>query len=467
MLEEFRLIFTVKCIDFCCETEATMFFFKNCRTTFVAVGMMIVLLLSAEGCSYLSNLVEDQWVSQEVMIDGREYDAGLTEFTVSRSDFADYGELNKFEFLNTLDLTALDMTMEDYQAIAAQLDKHPQIVWNVPFQNGKVLSSSDHLHITGDMAPSDKEALTFFTDLKNVTIDPCALSDTLYDTVQAVSANCPDAVLNYSSELYGVAIDNMTDTVFLNNIPIDDLTSLRMAIKTFPNITTYEMCTCGLSDEVMGGLREEYPDVKFVWLVVAGKYKLRTDAQVFSTLVAQIGERYSEDVFRPIFLYCTELRALDLGHHGIRDISEISHLTKLQTLILADNRIEDITPLKELKDLNYLEIFFNRVSDASPLVELENLEDLNFCYNSRLKNPLVLTQCKKLNRLYIANSGLSRAQAAELKAGLPENCEFNYTVHNAVHEGWRTNEKNARIREAFKRWKEVKEYNSWDNVVYE
>jgi Leucine-rich repeat (LRR) protein len=194
---------------------------------------------------------------------------------------------------------------------------------------------------------------------------------------------------------------------------------------------------------------------------------VRTDAQSFSTLV-NIGESFygNEETFAPLFKYCTELRALDLGHHQIANISGIANLTKLQTLILADNKIVDISPLAELKDLNYVELFFNKITDVSPLTKLENLEDLNLCYNPGITNATELTKCKKLNRLYISNCRLSYNEISTLKNGLPENCEFNSWVQNAVYQGWRTNTKNAAIRKAFSNWQNVKEYPDWEHVIY-
>ena len=75
--------------------------------------------------------------------------------------------------------------------------------------------------------------------------------------------------------------------------------------------------------------------------------------------------------FRTIMLkYCTDLRALDIGHQAITDLSVIGeHLTELRVLIIADNKVTDLTPLSNLRHLHYLEFFVNRVSDLSPLAE--------------------------------------------------------------------------------------------------
>ena len=196
------------------------------------------------------------------------------------------------------------------------------------------------------------------------------------------------------------------------------------------------------------------------------QYKVHTYIQVFSTLAIDDSRAGNSESFAPLFKYCTELRALDLGHMAITDISEIRNLKKLHTLILADNFITDISPLADLKELNYVELFQNQITDISPLLELPYLEDLNFCYNAPLENPTELVNCKNLKRLYISHCSLDWDEINTLKKGIPDGCEFNYTAANCVYDGLRNNSKNATIRKAYKRWRNVKEYPTWDNIIY-
>ena len=265
----------------------------------------------------------------------------------------------------------------------------------------------------------------------------------------------PGVKLNCKVTVYGKEYDSAaSDTLFLNEKKIKKLDKVHMAVATFPGIKAVEMCDCGVSNEKMQELRETYPDVKFVWTIsFLKKFKVRTDIRVFSTLANEFSRPGNSRNLAPVFKYCTELRALDLGHQAITDISDIRNLKHLHTLILADNSISDISPLAELKELVYIELFFNRIKDVSPLLELPNLLDLNICFNPTIKNPTVLTGCKKLERLYISRCGLSQKQIATLKEGIPENCIFNYTCNNAVFgNGWRGKEnvRNAKVREAFR-----------------
>lgn len=420
-----------------------------------------ILIISASGCAVPPR-------DSSVTIAGVKYPADTESITLSEYNSKDYSDFARLNNLRTLDLTALDLTPDDYQSIRTQIRQDVAVIWSVPLSQGKKPSNTSEISFTGSISEIDAYHVQYFTALQKLTISNAQIDNLLYTAVTSATENNPDIQINCSSEIYGVPFDNNTELLVLNNIPIKSPDLLCLTIELFPNIKTIEMCDCGLSNDVMQGLREEYPNIQFVWTISFLNFKVRTDIQVFSTLATNYNRPGNTEIFMPIFKYCTELRALDLGHMAITDISEIRNLKKLHTLILADNYISDISPIAELKDLVYVELFQNRISDVSPLLELPNLEDLNLCYNVRMENPTVLTGCSKLKRLYISHCSLDVNERTQLKNGIPSDCEFNYTASNCVFSGWRTtaNARNTKIREAFKNWRKVKEYPTWDNIIY-
>ena len=444
------------------------------RLSFCALAALAaaVAVLSAAGCSeYFDssklNGVSDYFDSS-VTIEGVSYPADTRSVTLTEYRSDDYSDFAKLKNLRTLDVTALDITPDAYQNIRSQLAQDVEIIWSVPMERGKQSSNSSELSFAGGISPSDAHNVRYFTAIRKLSITDAEISDSLFTAITAAQDNNPDVEIFCSAKIYGVSLDSGTELLDLNNIPIESPDLLCKAIELFPGIRTVEMCGCGLSDRVMQGLREEYPQIKFVWTVRFLNYEVRTDIQVFSTLAANLKRPGNSETFAPLFRYCTELRALDLGHMRITDISEIRHLKKLHTLILADNSISDISPLAELKELEFVELFCNRIKDVSPLTELPKLEDVNLCYNSAMKNPAAITGCSSLKRLYISNCSLDAEEIAALKKGVPKDCELNYTAPNAVHSGWRTN-KNARsvkIREAFANWRKVKAYPAWNKIIY-
>lgn len=440
---------------------------KSYGELWIFVIVFIVALAAAGGLFYFRGGAE--WIYDMmhpyIYVGGVGYDRDSTEITLGGNVLDDYSPLAEFENLQKVDLRGQELSAEQFEQISEMLGD-VEILWSVPINNTRYDSNIESFTITPDMPTYCLEMIKYFNSLKFINSEYYPLCDDLYAVKQSIPQDS-ECVFNCKAKIYEIEVDDSTTELILNKMKISDLSELHSAIKFFPNITKIEMCDCGLSNEEMGALREQYPQVQFVWNVKFLRYIVRTDALVFSTLVDE-GDSFAGDqtTFSPLFKYCTELRALDLGHHQITDISEVVNLKKLQVLILADNKITDISPLAELTELNYVELFFNRFTDLSPLTKLEKLEDVNVCFNKRVTNPTVLTECKNLKRLYISGCSLDKNEIAALKKGLPEDCELNTWTDNAVKTGWRNNKKNAAIRKAFYRWKKVTGFEDWEHITY-
>ena len=239
-----------------------------------------------------------------------------------------------------------------------------------------------------------------------------------------------------------------------------------MAIELFPNVKKFEMCDCGLSNEEMGQLREQYPNVTFVWMLHLLKYNVRTDAQAFSTLISKWVGQIDENTFAPLFQYCTELRALDLGHCDFTDISAISNLKHLIVLVISDNHVKDISALSELHDLVFLDLNCNRIRDISPILHLNKLEVLGLDSNP-VKNLDKLSglNCPNMQFVYITRIPMSEKTAGSIKKALPDDCIFYHGAGNG--EAWFRREPTRTLRlKQFPRWKSIKEYRAIDDVIW-
>lgn len=404
----------------------------------------------------------------DVTIDGKKYDVNATAVSITDASFDDYALLHKkLPQLTRLDLRALSLLPAEYDSIASEMGEKVSIFWNVPMGAKQYPNTTKTLVLSASDLSAAAEVIPYFQKLDQVTVAPCELSEALCRVVEQIRQQNPNADIHCSSQIGGVAIDNTTEEVNLNHIAIADPAAIRRAIQVFPNIQTFEMCYCGLSNEVMGQLREDYPDVTFIWVIEFERFAVRTDAKAFSTLEYKTIRKNTEETFRPLFLYCTELRALDIGYHGVVDLSDITHLKKLQVLILADNCIKDVSPLAELPELSYLELFQNQIEDISPLGGMDSLEEINLCYNRHLQNATELVKCRNLKRLHISNCDLKAEEINTLYHDLPDGCKFNFTSYESTGEGWRETTKVQRIREAFFCWNLVKEYDIHGDRIYQ
>lgn len=265
----------------------------------------------------------------------------------------------------------------------------------------------------------------------------------------------PDTELRYSLDLFGETVENTIEELLLSEreFPDEDFAALQSVLSCFTKLKKLEMCHTGRTDEEMYALQQAYPDVKVVWTVKLGKkWELRTDTVYFSTKHSP-QERHrknrltTEDI--QVLRYCTDLEALDLGHHSIDDISVLSNLKKLRILIVVDNKVSDLEPLRDLKELEYLELFLLKVKDVSPLADHPKLKHLNLAHN-RLKgvdlSPLYTDTA--LERLWINSCGLTAEQKAGLQQALPD-CRMEFKEYESTGAGWRTGPVYEELREIF------------------
>lgn len=207
-----------------------------------------------------------------------------------------------------------------------------------------------------------------------------------------------------------------------------------------PQLTGVDMFATVIDRTHIETLAQRYPGIAFGWTMEVGDHTVRTDATCFSTL------HYTEDDSHKthelaVLRFCKNLRALDIGHNAVDDLSFLYELPELRVLIVACNRIEDITPIASLKHLEYLEIFSNYVKDVSPLTDLPYLAHLNIGYNN-IKDLTPLYQMTQLKRLWIRKCHsrgsapeLSRKEINRLQEALGD-CVIDVR-HNPSEGGWR------------------------------
>ena len=223
-------------------------------------------------------------------------------------------------------------------------------------------------------------------------------------------------------------------------------------LSQYPNLKKAEMYNTPVTAAQADELAALYPGVEFGWTLKIGTdHMVRTDAEAFSTLHRSGAKGHSTKELS-VLRYCKKLKALDIGHNNVDDISWIAELPDLRVLIIAINKVTDLSPLAGLKKLEYLEVFSNRVTDISPLKELTRLMDLNIGYN-RIEDftPLYgMTQLKRLWLFRAANRGIPgvpKDVTETLKEKLPQT-QINWKAEPTLG-GWREHPHYDVIHEMF------------------
>lgn len=259
----------------------------------------------------------------------------------------------------------------------------------------------------------------------------------------AEAYECTFASVSEELMFGGMEIDPALTELDLSGrqLSLEDLDTLRETVSQMPNLQKLILCNCGLSNETLQEFNESLPDIKVVWRLSLGcRWSLRTDAVAFSVLIYAYDypRMTSNDI--QVLKYCTDLRALDLGHQAITDLSVLGdYLPELRLLILADNAVSDLTPLTKMTHLHYLELFVNRLSDITPLAELHELVDVNVSYNA-ISDLTPLLYSPMMDRLWFEHTYAGEAAYYMLKQAYP-NAKIVLYGAGSVDQGWRTHER--------------------------
>lgn len=271
--------------------------------------------------------------------------------------------------------------------------------------------------------------------------------------IAAVVKEYPHITFLFALEAFGQSIDSRQQTLDLGAFTVADMGALTAVLDCLPALTRVDMFESRVTAEDMAMLSARYPGIFFGWTIQIREHTIRTDATAFSTLHNNRSPQHSSLDFEPI-KYCKHLRALDLGHNAITDISFIRDLKELRVLILAINQIEDISVLSQLPRLEYVELFKNKIRDISALSGMRHLLDLNICFNY-VQDYGPLFGLSQLRRLWLYNSNnyytsrpVPKDVVAGLTAALP-NCHIDST-HYSTLGGWREHPRYFVIFDIFK-----------------
>lgn len=189
----------------------------------------------------------------------------------------------------------------------------------------------------------------------------------------------------------------------LGKLKVGDFDAFERFLDALPQVRQVDMYATHMFNRQAARLSERYPQIEFGWTIYVGDHTVRTDQTAFSTLHDSVVRRHTSQDLEAL-RYCRSLRALDLGHNALTDISFLTDLSELRVLILADNKIEDLSPLEGLEHLEYIELFNNRVTSFAPLAKLQHLLDLNVAQNCAAElDPLY--EMPWLERLWLRDCG--------------------------------------------------------------
>ena len=259
----------------------------------------------------------------------------------------------------------------------------------------------------------------------------------------------PGVSVDYSFSLFGNTVTTADERVEFKSVKIgnEGIPEIRAALDILPNCTYFLMDNCGVDNEVMAQLRDDYPDTKVVWRVFwCDRYHALTDVEMIN---ANAVDTESVQVLK----YCTDVLYLDIGHSGgLRNIDFISYMPKLKICIIVDSNIKDLSPLANCPDLELLEIVYCRkIKDLSPLANCKKLKGINMSMAYGITDITPLYGCQELKRVYLGSTNVTVEMYEEACEALP-NCWVSRTWYDASEVyrnyaiGWRLDRDGTRAQ---------------------
>ena len=347
--------------------------------------------------------------------------------------------------------------------------------------NGSPVSQSDvslKMHGLNEAGAGELlYALPAMSQLKTVDLGSSAESPELsFEQIHEFQTLRPDVEFLYDFELFGIPFSLSDTEMNLNHIPMDDQGEMvKNAVSCMPKLKFLDMDSCGVSDEAMASIRDQFPDVKVVWRVWFGdNYSVRTDVEKILASKPSVGGNLNGTNSQAL-MYCTDVKYIDLGHNEVLpDISFVANMPKLEVAILPMSTYSDISPLAGCTELEYLEIQSTNVYDLSPLSGLKKLKHLNIGNLPFLNDISPLYELPQLERLWIGSiDPVPQEQIEKMQSIAPE-CEINTTAYDPTDGGWRYRANKTGLDPRYEKLMEQFQYQkgnaaysfSWNDPMY-
>ena len=231
--------------------------------------------------------------------------------------------------------------------------------------------------MTGQDAVEVVEQLKKLPNLTHVNLNPeNGISALSLEDVKMLMEAVPNVTFDYTFDFYGTKLSTADEEVHIKNTKIGDEgeQNVRNALDLLKNCKRFVLENCGVSNETMAKLRDDYRDrTKIVWRISYGKGTTMTDAEVIRAVYDLVDDNCHN------LIYCEDARYMDIGHNEWLDGCEfVSGMKSLEYVIISGAPIKSLEPFRNCKNLKMLEAAFcEYITDVSPLAECTNLQMLN------------------------------------------------------------------------------------------
>jgi len=283
-----------------------------------------------------------------------------------------------------------------------------------------------------------EEVLPYLKALRAVDLGTEESSPLLtWKEIAALQSLRPDVEFSYGFSLYDREFTTLDETMDFSHVKLrDEGEALWRVLPCMQRLKMLDMDSCGIDNETMAAIRDQYPEVNVVWRVWFGDiYSERTDAIKILASNPGVGGNLRPGTYENL-KYFTKLKYIDVGHQPLMDdISFVSYMPDLEVAILAMGCWEDCTPLASCPHLEFLEIQTTKVKDITPLAGLKELRHLNLGHLFELTD-ITPIYGLDLERLWIGMMTPVPTEQVEEYQRLHPNCVIETEAYDP-HHMWR------------------------------
>lgn len=412
----------------------------------VAIAIAVVVFLLAANSKVSIGSTEVSKNTEELTLSAGEFDAETLA-----AAFSKLSKLSKLSFPDT-DLTAEEMDM--IRAAAEGVE----VSYTVTVNGQTCDQTTGKLDLSGMSSEMTDETIPKLALLPNLSeielMLPDGSSPFSFSDVKKLEEAAPNARIHYEFDLFGKHISTQDERVEYDGTEIgnEGAEELREALSVMTGCRYLLLDSCGIDNEVMASIRDEFPDKKIVWRIYLDTgypFDFLTDEQVLRITYGLNDENCQ------VLKYCTDVVYLDIGHNeALTDFSFIGYMTELECLVASLASVTDLSPLRNCQNLIWVELIdCYYLTDMSPLGDVPSIRYLSIS-ETEVSDISATDNLLKLERFGAVKREIPVDVQEHFRALHPDCIAIFGWDENPYGYGWRYNygttfEYYARMREVF------------------
>lgn len=373
----------------------------------------------------------------------------------------DYETLSKnLAYLPQVETVSLPRTNYSAQEMVALQGLYPDVTWDFTMivlgQELTKETTSLNLSVLEPERVADVAGkIGLFPNVIKVELmDSFGQSQLSKADVKLLQTSAPNAVFHYVFDLFGKTVATTDERIEFvkQDIGNEGVEELRGALEILQGCNYFLLDSCGIDNETMASIREEFRGrTKVVWRVwfgVTNRYTFLTDTDTIRAVY-----NVTDDTCGPM-KYCEDVKYMDLGHNEyLTDITFIEPMKQIEIVILSGSPITDLTPFTDHKNLVFLELAYcGHIKDVSALKGCTSLAHINLSY-TKVSDISPLYELP-LEQLCAVKSKIQWSSWEKILEVRP-NCVIRYDGSQPYGTGWRYKRSGAfteiyaKVREVF------------------